>query len=215
MCALKYSLADEERSISPRFSPGPVNNSEQLLRVLHQPEHILDGEVIESSVPLEDLKSRGFSVDRRAYVNLTLLSERVAEQVRRDPPNREASFSSELLCERLREILSEDKRDFLIVDEIDEKKEPVNSAHASIYSANETGKGGLRKIRHKLVGEINKKIIPHETLLRELSNTRNNTVGSWQRFIPTKNKPLLIVIILFLFLGFFIFLLGGDFLLSK
>ncbi len=177
MCCLKYTLDDEKRSISPGVSPGPVKNSEQLLRVLHQPEHILDGEVIESAIPLGDLKTRGFSVDRRGYINLTILRGKVEEQVRRNPGKREASFSSELLCGNLRELFNEDigEREFLVVDEIDENEKPINPAHAAVYSANESGKAGLRKLRGKLVREINKKIISHEILLQQLASTSNCT----------------------------------------
>lgn len=206
MCLLKYSLADENRSISPGHSPGPVKNSEKLLRVLHQPEHIKDGELIETTISLKDLKSKGFSVDRKAYINPESLREKVAGQVRRNPENREASFSSELFCGNLRELFSEGKRDFLIVDEINEKETPVNRAHASIYSANVTGDSGLRRLRSKLLIEINRKIITHDDLLKEISCNRNNPDIFWQTFVLTKNWTILIMVaILFLSLGSFLF----------
>jgi hypothetical protein len=179
-----------------------ATGSELLLRVLFDPEHILNGEIIETSISLDDLKSNGYSVDRKGYINLELFREKVAAQVRRKPEKRESSFSSELGCKNIREFNDDidGERDFLVVDEIDEEESPINPAHAAIYSANKTGKGGLRKIRRKLVVELNKTIIPHADLLQELSSSRNSTDNPFSKSKHIKNKPFLILAAILLLL---------------
>ncbi len=199
---MKFCLADEEKSVSPVFSPGPVKNTELLLRVLYQPEHIKNGEAIVTAISLDDLKANGWSVDRKEYIETEILEERIAAQVQRNPETRKVSFSSELLCNDIRKIFDEvtGEREFLVVDEIDENESPINKAHAAIYSANKTKNGVLRKIRGNLIEELNKKIIPHDKLLQELSSSRICMDNLDPNLETTKAKPLLILSAILLFL---------------
>jgi len=211
---LKFSLSDEERSVSPLFSPGPVKNPELLLRVLYQPEHVKNGEAIVTAIPLDDLRAKGWSVDRKKYIKTELLKERITAQIQRNPGIREVSFASQLLCNDIRKIFDDvnGEREFLIVDEIDEKELPINKAHAAIYSVENPKNGVLRKLRSKLIEELNKNLITHDKLLQELAPIRNSTDNSELiRDDVQSNVFLMIAAILLFLLGFYVFFLGNTF----
>lgn len=175
MVTPKYKVKDEKVSQCPAYSPGPVMDCERLLRVLYEPEHIKEGKIIPSSISLNDLKSRGFSIDRKKYVDVESLTKRISSQKKRFPEKRAICFSSRIPCEDIRNLKDNEtgKRECVVIDEIDKKDIPINKAHAAIYSAYKVGKGGLRGIRSQLVEIMNKNIIPHEDLLEDLSETKN------------------------------------------
>jgi hypothetical protein len=62
---------DETSSASRWFSPGLVRDDEIILRTIHDPHHIQDGKLSTSAaIPLDDLRSRGWSVDRKKFTSL-------------------------------------------------------------------------------------------------------------------------------------------------
>jgi hypothetical protein len=65
-----------------------VQNDEELLRIFFHPEHIVNNVVIETAIALEDLQSRGFSVDRRQYARRDITQQTIDRQMARLPEER-------------------------------------------------------------------------------------------------------------------------------
>ena len=141
-----YSL-DSETTTQSEFSPGIVENSELLLRLLFEPEHIVDNLVINTAISIEDLKSRGLSLDRIKFANKSLINKRIVNQQIKNRKNRKTHCLASFDCKSVREIKNDNQvRELILIDDAIEE----NIAHASIY-ANAHGKATLRKIRIKLI----------------------------------------------------------------
>jgi len=147
---MRYTQEDEKISHS---TFGVVKDDEYLLRVLYAPEHLVDGLVIESAISLEDLSTRGFSLDRKTHKDDDLIEQRIVNQTQKNPSNRQSSAISEFLCVDARSIsiaAPEQPKEnaFIIIDDA----QCDNPAHASLYSAQDgLKKGGLRKLRSLLL----------------------------------------------------------------
>jgi hypothetical protein len=147
---MRYTLEDEKISHS-EF--GVVKDEEYLLRVIYAPEHIKDGLVIESAISLEDLSTRGFSLDREMYKDDALIELRIVDQTQKSPDKRQSSSVSEFLCGDARGISTSlpeqtNERAFIIIDDAQDD----NQAHASLYSAQDGLKrGALKKLRALLL----------------------------------------------------------------
>lgn len=147
-----FTLEDEGRSVSPRLSPGRVEDREELLRVVYAPEHILNGKLVPAAIPSDDLKSRGFSTDRFLYKIEDIMRNRAHSQMARMPGQRQEKKISKFLCGDIRQIRSEEgNRELIVVDEVDDRREPVNTAHAAIYSAHRKSPSALKEIKGEMV----------------------------------------------------------------
>ncbi len=129
-------------------SPGVVRPDEILLRLGFHPEQTEDGKILPSAISTEDLKHRGFSVDRKQFVSLGVLKERALKQMSRKETERKTALISSFSCREVRNLTDKNGRRALIV--IDTAL-PDNPAHACIYSAYEKGPGGLKGIRRLLL----------------------------------------------------------------
>ncbi len=144
---MAYTIDSEYSSQSP-YSPGFVENEEELLRIFFHPEHIVDNAVIETAISIEDLQSRGFSVDRRQYARRDIVQQTIDRQMARTPAQRESGIIAPFQCGTVRNIQDDNQeRAFIVIDKACEH----NIAHASIYSAKPRGKGTLRKLRRRLL----------------------------------------------------------------
>lgn len=145
---MRYTQEDEKNSHS-EF--GIVKDEEYLLRVIYAPEHIKDGFVIESAISLEDLSTRGFSLDRELYKDDTLIEQRIVNHTQKRPDERQSSFISKFLCGNARGISDPEQtneRAFIVIDDAQDD----NLAHASLYSAqNGLKRGALKKLRTLLL----------------------------------------------------------------
>jgi hypothetical protein len=140
-------MADESHPQSDD-SPGVVRDEETLLRVVFHPEHIKDGQVIETAIPLEDLQSRGFSVDRYGYAQRTVLQTIIDRQMARRPDVREEGTLAVFLCRGVRQLRDvQETRAFLVIDTAC----PTHVSHASIYAAQHGTRSYLRKLRSILL----------------------------------------------------------------
>ena len=162
---IPYTIEDEHASQSP-YSPGIVTPTETLLRLGFHPEHIRDGKLSPTTISLNDLGERGFSVDRQAHVKRRVIEDRAREQMTRRPEDRQEALISPFVCSVVRELTDEEsQRAFLVID----TAEPENCAHASIYSAYPRGKGQLRKIRSLLLPLLQSYVLL-ETYLQNASH---------------------------------------------
>src|SRR2546427_8589488 len=92
---MAYTIDDELHSQSA-YSPGVVKDEEELLRIIFYPEHIVDNIVQPSAIALDDLRSRGFSVDRRPYVQQDILQQNVANLRNRQQEVRQVGYIAQL-----------------------------------------------------------------------------------------------------------------------
>jgi hypothetical protein len=144
---MAYTIDDELRPQSV-YSPGVVKDEEELLRIIFYPEHIVDNIVQPSAIALEDLRSRGFSVDRRQYARQGIMQQNVENLRRRQQEVRQVDYVAQLQCRAVRNIQDNDAvRAFIVIDTAYE----MNMAHASIYSAKPRTDAHLRRLRNRLL----------------------------------------------------------------
>jgi hypothetical protein len=144
---MAYTIDDELRSQSA-YSPGVVKDEEELLRIIFYPEHIVDNIVQPSAIALDDLRSRGFSVERRQYVQHDILQRNVDNLRNRRQEMRQVDYIAQLQCRAVRDIQDNNaERAFIVIDTAYE----TNIAHASIYSARPRTDAHLRRLRNRLL----------------------------------------------------------------
>jgi hypothetical protein len=137
---------DEGTSASPWISPGIVDNDEILLRTLLEPEHVKDGRPVEAAIPLQDLRHRGYSVDRRRYTSKWRVLIYHRSRLRRVGGQRRA-FIGILRAHELRQLIAEDtERAFVVID----TALLSNPAHAVILSAIHRSESKARALRKHL-----------------------------------------------------------------
>ena len=134
----------------------PVPREEQLLRLNFSPEHIQNGEVIPNAIAVEDLKKRGYSLDREHLVKIETIQKRSDSQSAKNPKDREESYISRFGCESVcLEVDDEGAPAF----KVEASPREDNNAHAHILSAISRGPGTLRKLRGQLVPHLNRELI--------------------------------------------------------
>ena len=115
----------------PDISPGIVKNDEQLIRALINPDHIENGELLPRAISLTDLRKRGFSVHRLAYVSSEIV-QRSIDQILSKPfegRRRESQGVAVLQTRDVRDLKDDDRQAFVVID----TALPCNAGHASIY----------------------------------------------------------------------------------
>jgi hypothetical protein len=64
----------EAKSAAPRYSPGLVQSNEYILRTILDPEHLRpDGSLKTVAMSLDDIRFRGWSVDRKRFTSVRQL----------------------------------------------------------------------------------------------------------------------------------------------
>ena|SRR5215813_2247210 len=163
---MSRTIADENISQNPSISPGIVESLEILLRLGFHPEHMEDGKIGPRAVSLSDLRQKGFSVDREAYVKRQVLQDRAHNQMANRPDDRKEPLISSFSCSDVRVLIGGDsRRAFIVLDDA----LPENTAHASIYSAFSRTDSQLRQIRALLLTLL-QNYMPLKTYLRENPN---------------------------------------------
>lgn len=158
-----YIVEDETKRQS-EFSPSPVKSEEDLLRLGYHPQDIDEkGKIAPKAITTEDLKERGFSVDRLEYCQKQLIENRAKNQSAKLPEKRQKSLISIFRCSSVRRIKKDDnERAFIILDTAEQK----NIAHASVYG-NTNKKSILRKIRVELADLLNENLVLLEQFLED------------------------------------------------
>lgn len=137
-----------------------LSMDESLVRAFFCPEQH-DGSVfLNNAVSLDDLKERGFSVDRPLLTPMSVLLHRLRTQRASNPTQREQPKFSELFYEKLLNDTDTDTGkplfEVLVTPVELSDKGPENRGHASVFSADRSlGRGGLRKIRTALLIHLN------------------------------------------------------------
>lgn len=146
-----FTIADE-KEVNNIYSPGVVQDAEILYRVTLHPEHVdKDGKVLPAAISSEDLKSRGFSVERKSYCNVDNIKNLIDKQIKNSPEKRKFAEIAYFGCGLVRQFyFSADSsiRSFVVIDQalVD------NNAHASIYSAiPDATKSHIKKVKQQLL----------------------------------------------------------------
>lgn len=150
MSSLHLPHLDEGNSAAPCVSPGTVRDEEFLLRELFNPQHIVDGKLIESAISLQDLRQRGFSVHRMKHVRADFIKASMEERLSR--PRKGTPWTNEgvakLTAQAVRQLRLDDQQAFVVIDTAVED----NPGHASIYAAEpEKGDPYARELRSLLL----------------------------------------------------------------
>ena len=157
---------DESTSASPGISPGPVPDHEILLRAIIDPDHIHQGRIQPSAVPLQDLKQRGLSIQRREHstrqeleaVIRPMLAKTTVAGVRR------LESLAIFTTAAVRDIRNQGRQAFVVID----TAQPDNRAHASIYLADLQARPSLaREMREQLLKLMETRVTPQRAFAEE------------------------------------------------
>lgn len=143
---------DDEKEVNNIHSPGVVQDEEILYRVTLHPEHVDEnGKVLPAAIASDDLKSRGFSVERKDYCNIENITKLIDRQIKNSPDKRDFAEIAYFGCGVVRQFYFPDDnniRSFVVIDQALSN----NNAHASIYSAlSSTKKSDIKKIKQQLL----------------------------------------------------------------
>lgn len=139
-------------------SPGldPVSHEETLLRLNFSTDHIKDGKVVPTAIAIDDLKKRGYSLDREHMADVGAIGKRAADQSAKQPVGREAPYLSRFPCGPVcKEVDTEGTPAF----KVEASPRDDNEAHAHILSAIQRGDGTLRKLRNLLLPHLNRQLM--------------------------------------------------------
>lgn len=125
----------------------PIDSSETLVRLTFNPESYDSNGFKNTAVSLQDLKERGFSLDREAYTHRECIEERIAAQKENKPEDRQFAIFSMMNCIDITSIVNEDGSacfDLIPSPDLDTK----NFGHAHLLSAGAVKSDSyLRKMR--------------------------------------------------------------------
>ena len=127
-----------------------MKDPERLLRALFNPDHVKDGQVLVTAISLADLRCRGFSVHRMAYVSQKLVQNLIDKFLSRPRDHQQPKFEgvARLATRDVRGIFEYDKQAFVVID----TAEHCNVSHSSIYlSETSSSLGRARKLRALLL----------------------------------------------------------------
>ncbi|NDA63121.1 MAG: hypothetical protein EBX50_13940 [Chitinophagia bacterium] len=140
-----------EQNSQSQFSPGLVRDDESLARLQFHPEHIKDGQVIETAISIQDLTDRGYSIARKVHIIPDTFAENARRMMEKVPEQRSGVQVSVFETSKIRELKFNDtERAFVVVDDALEN----DIAHACVLSAYERKSSQIRKLRGILLPHL-------------------------------------------------------------
>jgi hypothetical protein len=144
---------NENESAAPKFSPGLVKSDETLLRTIIDPDHLRpDGALDPAAISLQDIRERGWSVNRKKFTSLRRLRFLHSEKKAR----REAIKGFYVLPVGAsyfrRPEPTTGTQEFVVIDDASWK----NPAHASVLLASPCTEGKARQFRNLLLENLPK-----------------------------------------------------------
>lgn len=138
-----------------------VGDEEFIIRMTFSPESYKDGEFLPTAVSLQDLRDRGFSVDRESLTIKSAVLSRIDIQRQKKPDDRQFPLFSKLHSGAVRAEVDDAQQRMFVIE-----ASPVegNPGHAVIKSAREKGDSALRKMRSRLIKHLAQGIVAFETL---------------------------------------------------
>jgi hypothetical protein len=142
---------DEGKSAAPWFSPGLVRSNEVILRTILDPDHLEPGgKLAVAAISLQDIRHRGWSVDRKNYTSL----RRVKSSHSKWKRNKPSIVKCYVLPIPVGEIRHLDPitgvQDFVVTD----AALWLNPAHAVILLSGPQGQSAARGFRNNLLQKL-------------------------------------------------------------
>lgn len=153
---------DELSSASPWFSPGLVRDSEVVLRTIFDPHHLQDGKLSTAAIALKDLKSRGWSVDRKRFTSPWRI--RIFHwQWKHRKADIHTCFVIPIDVQTLRSHKADQKQLFSATDDA----LLLNPAHAAVLLSAQCGDGAARRARDMLIRQLPAHVDPSSAFSSE------------------------------------------------
>ena len=140
----------ESQSAAPCFSPGLVQSNEIVLRTVLDPDHLKDGKLTVAAISLDDIRFRGWSVDRKSLTSQWRI--RLAHwRWKRKRPRILKSYVLPMAVRDVREANpTTGQQDFVVTD----TAVWLNPAHASVLLSHPCGEGAARGFRTSLLRKL-------------------------------------------------------------
>jgi len=142
----------ETKSAAPRYSPGLVQSEEIVLRTILDPDHVdPQGNLSFAAISLEDIKYRGWSVDRKKYTSPRQLRLFQADKKKRKPAI-ERFYVLPVLVSTIRFNSDSRDKEFVVIDAALCGK-PCHAIVLSTAAAGQT-RSKLKQLRGELLKRL-------------------------------------------------------------
>jgi hypothetical protein len=152
---------DDEQVSQSEFSCGPIEDREDIIRIIVYPHHFKKGDIFlqRAAFPRTELTDRGASIERKSFTEPTKLTHSSHKLLK----NEDRSIAGYALveCSSIRAIVDEmGDRIFCVLDTALE----CNPAHGDIFFAKELPKSKQVKYRKDMIDAFNERLISHGSL---------------------------------------------------
>ena len=154
---------DDERVSQSEFSPGPIEDREDLIRIIVSPLHVERGEIRLKTAAFQriELTDRGASIERKAFTDPQKLTHSSQKLITKQ--DRSIAGYALVGCSSIRAIMDDiGDRIFCVLDTALE----CNLAHGDIFFAKELSKSKQVKYRSDLIDAFNERLKAHGSLYR-------------------------------------------------
>ena len=144
---------NENESAAPKLSPGLVTSDEVLLRTIIDPDHLgPNGSLSVAAIALQDIRERGWSVNRKKFTSLRRLRH-LHSEIEAKKATIKRLYVLPVSASYFRSPgRTTGKQDFVVTDDASWK----NPAHASVLLASPCSPGQARLFRNDLLQNLPK-----------------------------------------------------------
>jgi hypothetical protein len=146
----------ESKSAAPRYSPGLVKSNEVVLRTILDPDHLLEsGHLRSAAITLDDIRFRGWSVDRRKFTSTKRL-KLFHQDWKKRQPKIERFYVLPVQASVIRFNAVSQHQEFVVTDAAECNK----PCHAAVFlaSTEKHSQSQLRQFRNELIERLPKYI---------------------------------------------------------
>jgi hypothetical protein len=176
---------DEQKSAALWLSPGLVRSKEVLLRTILDPDHLKeDGKLASAAIALDDIRFRGWSVDRKALTSLWKLKKAHSAWKTRKPNVRNIYVLPIPVGEIRTPNPATGEQEFVAID----AAMWLNPAHAAVLLSKPQSEGAARGLRNVLL-----KKLPQYVSLNDAFNPQRNygyKIGLLLQFVAILVSPV-------------------------
>jgi len=142
---------DEGKSAAPWLSPGLVQSNEVVMRTILDPDHLgPDGKLASAAISLEDIRFRGWSVDRKYFTSLWRVRLSHYRWKKKKPKVRNIYVLPVPVHDIRRPNPTTGQPDFVVTD----TAMLLNPAHAAVLLSGPHGEGAARGFRNNLLRKL-------------------------------------------------------------
>lgn len=142
---------DEQKSAVLWLSPGLVRSKEVVMRTILDPDHLkADGKLASAAIALDDIRFRGWSVDRKAFTSLWKLKNAHSAWRTKKPKVRNIYVLPIPVSEIRTANPATGDQDFVAID----AAMWLNPAHAVVLLSKPQSEGAARGLRNDLLKKL-------------------------------------------------------------